>query len=627
MTNRVRQMKLKPMNKTLSKIIFWAIPAGCLILAFLYIVFIIQPELIFHHVQPPFITNSEFYRPFLKYPGGPAELLANLIMQSFYFKLVGPVIFFLIACLIGWLMFVLLESVLKSELNRVWALIPIILTIELANNYNFPFSIVVSIAFLLSVLVLLTKTCKGVISSLLLYTTGAISIYYFSGSGYLLLFSTAALFISSQLKRWEKVAYSIYIVVFAFLIPFLATHFLFAVSLKYQYIWFYPVKVWFRSYEPSEIFIFYLVCVPVLLAGANVIAFFQSRKIDLNPKSGKLISESTLAFFVVFAVAFHSHYETFSSDAKKIVQADYYCYHNKAEETAKAATTLKDYSFAANLNYNLVMSKTDKITESFFGFFQIKGTEALHPDIEFASELSFIASDFYYDLGFISEARHWAYETLVFYPHSIRAMQNLVKIHLVTGEYKAAKRTLNTLVKGLIGQQFVKEFMPYIADTSLVATNPELMEKRSSIPAERELNPTIEGRFRELLESNNSNKKAYEFLMLYYLLDAQLEKFAELFNNSGKYFDKTPAVYEEALLVHATRTGQPLSADISISAETEIRYKGFVQKLEQYKGKTRLARNSLYAEYGKTYLYFLQFVYPNIIEPEILTDENDYPAI
>ncbi|HSO84946.1 MAG TPA: DUF6057 family protein [Draconibacterium sp.] len=615
------------MNKTLSKIIYWGIPAGYLILSFLYIVFIIEPELIFHHVQPTFIVNTEFFRPFLRYPGGAAELTANLMMQSFYFKFAGPVVFYAIAILIGWLTYLLMQSVFKSGLNRIWALIPTILTIELANNYNFPFSVVISIAFLLSVLVLITKIGKGLISILLIYTIGAIAIYYFAGSGYLILFSISALFISPSLKRWAQAAYSIYIAAFAFLIPLLASNFLFAVSLKNQYLWFYPVKVWFRSYEPSGIFIFYLVSVPIILAVANVIAFLQNRKINLHPKSGRLISETTLAFFVVFAVAFHSHYETFSSDAKKIVEADFYCYHNQAEETAKAAATLKAYSFSANLNYNLVISKTDKITENFFGFFQIKGTEALYPDVEFASELSFIASDFYYDLGFISEARHWTYESLVFYPHSIRAMQNLVKIHLVTGEYKAAERTLNTLEKGLIGLQFVKEFRPYISDTSLIASNSELMEKRSFIPAERELNTSIEGRFRELLEANGSNKKAYEFLMLYYLLGNQPEKFTVLFNDCGKYFEKIPAVYEEALLVQAARTGQPLPADIKVSAETEKRYNSFIQKLEQYRGKTRMARNALYAEYGKTYLYFLQFVYPNIIEPEIIDNEDDYPSI
>jgi hypothetical protein len=346
-----------------------------------------------------------------------------------------------------------------------------------------------------------------------------------------------------------------------------------------------------------------------------------------NQKTELKVFTAVSALVLVLAIAVSTHFVTFNSDAKKITEADYYCYNANIEKTAKAATTLKEYDFSANLNYNLVLSKTGNLTDNFFGFLQIKGTDALQPDVEFASQLSFIATEFYYDLGYISEARHWAYESLVFYPYSTRAMQNLVKIHLVTGEYKAAERMLRTLEKGLTGRNFVIDYMPYVLDTTRVSTNKELMKKRSFIPAEKELNPAIDGRLKELLAANGSNKKAFEFLMLFYLLNADSENFTALVTGSPNYFDKTPAVYEEALLAFSARNGQPLPENIKISAETQNRYNGFIQKNEQYKGKTRLARNALYAGYGKTYLYFLQFVYPNIQESEIVNDEDEYPAI
>jgi hypothetical protein len=615
------------MNKTLSKIFFLGIPVGYLVLVILYIILVIRPELIFHHLQPPFIASPDYIFPFMKYPGGAAELLANLILQSFYSRFAGSFVFLALAFIIGWLMSRLIDSIYKSELNRIWALAPFILTIALTNNYNFPFSIIVSIAFILLILLVITKTGKGFASNLLLFTFGAIMVYWFAGSGYFLLFSIMAIFISSPLRRWLKTAYIIYILAFAFLFPLLASNFLFAIPLKYQYFWFYAPKPWFMRYEPASIFVFYLVLMPFFLAAANIVAVLNRRKSAGNPKPGMQVLKTSFALFIIFAVTFVSHFATFNSDSKKIVEADYYCYQGNAEKTAKAATSLKNYNFAANLNFNLVMSKTGRLTENFFRFLQIKGNEALYPDVEFASDLSFIASDFYFDLGFITEARHWAYEALVFYPYSVRAMQNLVKIHLVTGEYKAAERTLKILEKGIIDREFVREYLPYITDTTLIATNRDLMDKRSFIPVEGELNPLIDGRFRELLEANGNNKKAYESLMLFYLLDAQLENFLELYKNVGQYFDKIPAVYEEALLMTEVRTGQPLPADIRISAETQNRYNRFMEKLEQYKGNTRLARNSLYAEYGKTYLYFLQFVYPNIITPEIINDEEDYPAI
>ncbi len=90
------------MTGTLPKTILWTLTAGFIISAFLYIIFIIQPELIFHHSQPPFIISSVYFNPFLKYPGGTAELLANLFLQSFYYKFPGSFVFLLIALFIGW---------------------------------------------------------------------------------------------------------------------------------------------------------------------------------------------------------------------------------------------------------------------------------------------------------------------------------------------------------------------------------------------------------------------------------------------------------------------------------------------------------------------------------------------
>ena len=70
------------MNKTLSKIAFTFVPASFLLLVYLYILIVIQPELIFHHAQPAFISSSFFAYPFLKYPGGLSELVANFIMPK-----------------------------------------------------------------------------------------------------------------------------------------------------------------------------------------------------------------------------------------------------------------------------------------------------------------------------------------------------------------------------------------------------------------------------------------------------------------------------------------------------------------------------------------------------------------
>lgn len=554
-------------------------------------------------------------------------MLADLILQTFYYKLAGPVVLFTVALLIACLMSGLLNSVSKNKLNSIVALIPFSITIILAGNYFFPLSVIISVIFLLLMLFILAKAGKNLISGLVIFAISGMAIYWFAGSGYLLVFAATSFFTKTLQKKWMKVLYITFIAVFSILLLTIAAKYIFPVSLKNEYFWFFAQKPWFLSYTPNVVFILYLASIPVLTTVVRGIAIFETLKKKENQKIELRILRAVIVFVFVSGISVSAHFITFNADTKKIIEADYYCYNANIKKTVKAATTLKEYNFSANLNYNLVLSKTGNLTDNFFGFVQIKGIEALQPDVEFASQLSFIATEFYYNLGYISEARHWAYESLVFYPYSTRAMQNLVKIHLVTGEYKAAERMLRTLEKGLTGHSFVNEFMPYILDTTHVTTNKELMEKRSFIPAEKELNPAINGRLKELLLANSSNKKAYEFLMLFYLLNADSENFTSLYANSANYFEKTPAVYEEALLAFSARTGQPLPENMIISTETQNRYNSFIQNLEQYKGKTRLARNALFADYGKTYLYFLQFVYPNIRDSEIVNDEDEYPAI
>jgi hypothetical protein len=556
-----------------------------------------------------------------------AELTGNLLKQSFYFNFWGTIVVLIVVCFVSWFTFLLVNSIYKSKINIIWSSIPAALSLVLMNNYNFPFSTPVSIAFLLLMLVIVNKVSKGFFSSISLFILGGISTYYFAGSGYLMIYSVTAIFINIPLKKWEKATFIVFVILFAVVFSFLASNYLFAVSDNHRFFYFFSTKVWFMKYYPSPTFGIFIVSIPAILLGANLISVFRNRIKSKEPNQILTFVSTGIALSVMIVTAIVSFNSTFNSDAKKIIKSDYFCYINEVEKTEKQSISTREYSFAANLNYNLVLSKTNRLTSDFFSYMQIKGAESLHPDIDFATELSFISSDFYYELGFISEARHWAYEALVFYPYSIRAMQNLVKIHLVAGEYKAAERTLNTLEKGLIDKRFVQKYMPYVLDTSLIATNSELMEKRSFIPEEKELNRSIEGRFIELLEASNKNKLAFEHLMLYYLLNAQMDKFSSRIGDVNRYFEKIPEIYEEALLMYSQRTGNRLPENIRISSETQTRFKNFNNELEKYKGKTRQARNELYAEYGTTYLYYFKFVFPNVLETEIISNEDDYPEI
>ena len=576
-----------------------------MVLAFLYLIVVVRPVFYFHHVQPPFLLTSDFLAGYLKDPGGISQWLALLFMQSFHSPVLGPLVFFGLTLATWALTLRLLKHIQDHPANGILALIPFTLSIVLINNYNFPFSVVISQLFLL-LLLLIPARSKSLVAKLICFTAGALLTWYISGSGFLLIYSLGSLFFMVNKKKPLSLLSFLWAGGLAFLISRVAGE---------SYFWFFPGKPYFMSYEPSAVFYIYLLSLPLLLLLVSILPLLHSAL--------SLI----LASVALAGLALICHQLTFRSDAKKIVASDYYCYHHDAVRTARAATTMDNYSFAANVNYNLALSRSGNLSEEFFDFFQISGRDALFPDVDFSPEMLFIAADFYYDLGYISEARHNAYEALVFYPHSPRALELLVKVHLVCGEYKAAERCLRVLDKGLVSRRVVKEYMPYVEDPSLVLSNSEFMEKRSFIPAEKELSPFIDERFMDLLEANRENKLAYECLMLYYLLDGQLDPFAELYSEVGNYFNEVPGVYEEAILTSDLLMLADSSSRHQVSQATLDRFGEFGRLAKQYEGDEIMARNVLYWEMGQTYLYYLGYLFPRIVKPEMQKEEYDEAPI
>ncbi len=593
------------------------------VLALLCLFFVVQPQLYFHHVQPSFLVTAGFLKEVVHHPGGISEYAACFLMQSFYNRYAGTLVFWCAGFLLWWLVWKIMSFIHRDKRNGVLALLPALLAPALAYNYNFPFSSVVSVILVGLFLLLSLRISRNFSSRLFCFVTGAALVYYSCGSGYMVLYAVSSLFLIPSGNGWKKVAGAAFMVAFAVLFPLLACRYFFVLSPGEKYGYFFAPKMYFMAYEPPVVYSLFLVSVPALLAWATLSAYLQKRNYPGFRSNAPSLVKTFVAFIVVAGAVVLSHKVLFQPDARKIIACDYHCYHGNPDKTKNLATSLREYSFAANLNYNLALSKAGRLTGEFFDFFQMAGAESLCPDNEFLADRAFIAADFYYHLGYISEARHWAYEAMVFYPYSPRNLQLLVKIHLITGEYRAAERFLGLLDNTLTSRSFVRMFRPYVKDTCLISGNREIAEKRGSIPQEKELSPFVEARFRELLDSNPGNKSAYEFLMLYYLLEPQPEKFLDLFRVAGRYFTTIPEVYEEAFLLYNGLGSFPEEGPVKISQSTLKRYGDFMREAERYRGDPSSARKALYPQYGKSYLYYVQYVYPRIIKPEIITEEGE----
>lgn len=615
------------MSQKEKMLLFVVLPAIFLVSAFLYIVFIVRPVLIFHHVQPPFLLDAGFFAGHTDLPGELIGLFANFLLRFFQFNFSGSVVLFSVALLTAWLVYSLLNCINRTKVNLIPALMLFSMQVILAGNYDLPFSVHLSVLAVAFCLWLFAKHRNGWRQSLAYYLAAALGVWYLCGSGYLLLFSAGALLLSMDRKTGKPLFLILFIGAFAVLFPVFAYTRLFVLPEAHKYLYFFPAEIYFKAYSPGPPFYGYVALIPALILTSLLIKGVHALRAGFREPSLAVRSIPYLLYLLLLAVVFLTHTHASVKDDRNIVASDYYCFVNDSRKATTAAKRVRDYSFHANFNHNLALLKSGRLSRDFFDFFQISGTDAICPDCEFLPDRSFVIADFYYHLGFITEARHWAYESLVYYPYSPRAMQMLVRVHLVTREYKAAARYLYLLKKGLTNRNFVREFMPLVKDTLLAEAHPEIVEKRGFMPAENELSPFAEQRFRELLEANTDNKSAYECLMLYYLLDDQPEKFMVLYEEAGNYFSSPVEMYEEAVLMYGEKTGTEVISRYNLSQPVIGRYHDFMAGVAGAGGSVRKARDLLFKEYGNSYMYYLKFIYPRIIKPEIIPGSDEEQPI
>ena len=97
----------------------------------------------------------DFLSDYLRTPGALSQWIALLCLQSFHSPLLAPIVLFGLALATAMLSLNLMNRVQRSPWNILYSMLPLSLTIVLVNNYNFPFTVIISQAFFLIVMVLL----------------------------------------------------------------------------------------------------------------------------------------------------------------------------------------------------------------------------------------------------------------------------------------------------------------------------------------------------------------------------------------------------------------------------------------------------------------------------------------
>ena len=632
--------------------------------AWWFTVHVINPELHYFLQQSAFLTNRLFFLGYIRYPGGVADYLSEFISQFFYYKIFGSLLIVLVASMLGIIAIKLIKRIAaQGKLNFMIFSLILLLSILVQCNYYYP--------FYASIRLLITFAFIGLFTDLIIkfprirFLTGfllAFLLFYLAGGAALFAFAVSAILMQLWFSPKPKDLIILpFFIVFCGFLPFIAYKYFFLVDFSLVYSITHSKTPLILRYLPDykiyalySILPAYILCAIFYVKIKNIFKRFHSKVVDVHSEKGSTeetihpgknenrVLKTSLSITlmkiwkspvfvmsgqlaVILVLSIYCLTTAFDQEKKNQLLVSFYGANGDWDNVIKTAKTLQDYDIFVNFEYNKALANKGKLEENLLNYKQLAGSSSLFLDGAVTSDVPFICSDQYYDLGFMHESLHWTFEAQTIFPNSPRLMKRLVQINLVRGKYELAQKFLNRLNDNMLYHDWVASYQKYINDTSLVTKDPVFSWKRKCEPREAFTASSYVQKLDKLLEANPANRMAYEYLLCSFLLDGDLGTL-ESSVRENDIFPKypLPRSWEEALILYYYMAGKmPVQGEIKLSKEKQVQFVSFLKAIKPFGNDWQSARRSLEKEFGTSYWYYVRCLSPRITKAQVKKQKDD----
>jgi hypothetical protein len=622
------------MEKSIGSKNKWLFIIFYLSLIYVYTCLIIMPILHYQIQQPSFLNNYNFFAEHLYMPGKLAEYAAKFISQFFYYNWTGTIAILGAGLLIVVLFSLVFGTIKELKGRYIPSFLFFLIYTPLFNDYCFPFETVLQVLIAIVLLYLFVILYVKKINPYILYLCIALILYYIAGSGSFMLFSICSVIIVFFKTGFKKgIVFLVLAVSLSSLVPYFLYKFIFNISLSDAYLYIVPQMPVLTKYNPGNLFWIFYCFLPFSILFLSIISAIldslQKRNSSFLAKAGPFLSRfhvnglvtNLILFVLISLVTIFVLKGTTNQHRKNIVLADYYNYHEQWDKTINIAQSDSEYDIFLNYYYNRAIDHYANYVDLFFNYPQLMGGDGLFPDRLVAANTVLISSDFYFDLGYISQAHHWAHEAQTALPYSPRILKRLVITNLIFENYKAAKNILVLMNDMFFYKDFVKKYMPYTEDSSLTNKDSLIIEKRSFLPVKTVVIDSYEQRMQDLLENNSNNKRAFDHLALYCLLNHRLNSFYKLVPSISKFYRSTPRIFEEGILLYLIGSKKTTNLD-KISALSKNKISEFYRIFLEAGRDKQAAKAMLTNCCANTYFYYVFYTSPIVTKAGLKIKTN-----
>ncbi len=572
-----------------------------LVLSVLYLFFYIdriEIELIYYWQQTIGLTLGEY----LSYPGGVSEFLAVKLLELYTYSIGGnigvAILVLAVYFSLGQIMRQYNKHVLYSSLLLA-ALIPIYLILA---YYYLPLGLLVSLVMglLIGAGASFYKP-KNIVLYLLYFGFYGIISYLIAGPVGLYILAQVCIIDIVLSRKLVKLACVLPVL---FIIPI--AYLLFNKGLTLWSSLTGPFDVEIINGVPGVFFVGLLIpsILLLLFEGLKPLLF------GINQSKHRIVNR--VGIIAVLTILVYSSWTSINTETRSIVQIEQASFNDDWQEVLE----LGDYQLCSNrivqFQVNRALYFKGMLLNYLFKYPQQFGEKGIFIEDISASRAGLILTDFYYDLGFANEVRHWSNEAhSAFVRHPI-VLKRMVMIYGAIGSERTALKYNKVLSKSGLYRDW--------CDSISILINEDRLRKEPQIQSFIRNNPKYEffanptdpyKNLSNFYKQNPNNHIAFEYLMSAHLFNHEVGKIVRYLPDFRRFaYKKLPRAIEEAVLIYLAQT-QDKNLDLcgfTIDKQTRNEFQDYLRRRPSSSNKEQAM--SQLAMYNHTYWYYVMFTSP-----------------
>jgi len=278
---------------------------------------------------------------------------------------------------------------------------------------------------------------------------------------------------------------------------------------------------------------------PSLLWIAALSIFFLALLMSIPKLSTQFSNLSTLISFAVVAVCMGCFvWKNANFKAEKVMGYDFMARHQQWNRIIGTINEEKPNNQIGVTVQNLALAMRGMLAQH-GGEYSQNGIAGLLPDVDRDATSPLPTAEAFYQLGMINVAQRTVFEAqeaILDFQKSARCYKRLAQTNLINGDYEVARKYLNALQKTLFYSDWATETLSLLGDEKAIAQHPEYGHLRKCAYNEDfyfsdHVTPEM---LENLYYRNRENRLAYEYLIAYYMLTGDRDRYAKFIQTTNK---------------------------------------------------------------------------------------------